>query len=132
MPMRVAKKKIPQIDRQRQRGHDHSDRIALINREIKQRQNAAGRAAFPEAERNHTFSRAFRCDPLNDKTHSENEAAAQAHDLPWVNRDSENVRLGEEELEAGHGRKVAQGSSLRSRPVFERKTRALEARATFR
>src|SRR4051794_38516782 len=89
--MSVAKIKISQIDRKRHRRAQHSDRVVPVNREIGEHEERADRTAFPETKRNHALSRPLRCDPLDQKSQSENDTSAQPHDLPEINRDSKNL-----------------------------------------
>lgn len=100
-PVGVTKVKIAQVNRQWHRGAQHAHGIPLVDRKIAQHEQAPERAAFPETERDHAFPRPFRRDPLNDETQAENEAAAQSHDFPRMDRDSEDMRFGEK-LEAFH------------------------------
>src|SRR5205807_3933377 len=72
----VAEIKVAQINRQWHRRAEHAHGVALIDRKIAEHQQAPERAAFPEAEGDHTFPGAFRCDPLNEETQAEHEAAA--------------------------------------------------------
>jgi hypothetical protein len=74
--MRVAEIKISQVNRQGKQGAQNSDRIVAIEGEINQQQYRSDRTAFPKTDWNNTLSRAFRGDPLNDKTRPENDITA--------------------------------------------------------
>src|SRR6266513_2844758 len=75
LAMRVTEIKISQVDRQRHRRAQYAHGIALVDRKITEHQQAPDRAALPKTERNHTFPRAFRRDPLDDEPETENERA---------------------------------------------------------
>jgi hypothetical protein len=111
----IPKVKVPQVNRQRHRGAQHTDGIPLVDRKITQHKQASERAAFPEAERNHALPRPFRSDPLNEKTQAENQAAGQSYDFPRMNHDSEDVGLSEK-LKAVHKettfRQISEGDQL--------------------
>src|SRR5256714_11123940 len=114
----IAKIKIPQVDRERHRGAQNPHGIALINRKITEHQQTAERAAFPKAERDHAFSRAFGRDPLDEETEAENQAAAQSDDFPRMNQDPEHMRLGQK-LEAVHNApRFLQGAAVYKPPSF--------------
>jgi len=103
--MRVTKVKVPQVNRKRHRRTEDPYRIVPKNREITQHQYAPHRAAFPKPEWDDALARSLRGDPLDDESQSKNKAAAQAHDFPRVNQDSEKVGLGQE-MQAVHKAKT--------------------------
>src|ERR1043166_5938299 len=65
--MRIPKIQISEINWKRQDALQNPDRIVPIDGEIGQQEKRAGSAAFPKAERNHTFTSALGGDPLNEK-----------------------------------------------------------------
>src|SRR2546421_10788981 len=75
LAVRVTEIKISQVDRQRHRRAQHAHGIALVDRKITEHQQAPDRAAFPKAERDYAFPRAFRRDPLNHEPQTEDERA---------------------------------------------------------
>src|SRR3954468_19824044 len=117
--MTIPEIKVPEVNRQRHGSAEDADRITLIDREIAQHEQAAERAAFPKAERNHAFAGALRCYPLDQEAETENDAAGQAHDLPGMNQDPKHVGLSEK-LETLHkGPRLLQGTALYKPPSLD-------------
>lgn len=94
--MGVAEIKISQINRQGKQGAQNSHRIVAIESEINQQQYRSDRAAFPKSDWNNTLPRAFRGDPLDDKTGSEHDIAAPPQNFPAVDRDPRDRCVGEQ------------------------------------
>src|SRR3984893_13826850 len=119
LAMGVTKIEVAQINRQRHRCAQDAHGIALVNRKITKHQQTPDRAALPKSEGDHAFPGPFRSDPLDQKTEAEHEAAAQAHDFPRVNQNSEHMSLGEK-LEAVHiGSRFLQGAAVYKPPSID-------------
>lgn len=101
----VPKVQISQINRQRQGGLQYSNGIVPVNREVEQREQRACCTAFPKSKRDHAFTRPLRCEPLNQKSEAENQAAGKAYDFPSIPGDPEKFGVGEK-LGAKHGGKL--------------------------
>src|SRR5205085_5836071 len=95
------KVEIAEVDRQRHRGAQDSDRVALVNSKIAEHQQAPQSATFPKTEGDDAFLRAFRGDPLDHEAQAENQAAAEADNFPGMNQDPEDIGFGEK-MEAIH------------------------------
>jgi hypothetical protein len=112
MMMGVAEVQIAQVNRQRENRAQHAHGIVPVSAEVDEQEERTDGAAFPESDWYNTFTRALRCDPLNDEARPEDNVTRPAEDFPGVDRYAERGHL-REKLEVLHGANVREEPAQR-------------------